>query len=278
MYSVNQPGATRRRQFLSLLVGLAMLLWGAIAAAAPALSADAAILVDAATGEVLYEKNADKREYPASLTKMMTCILALENGRPDRIVQVSRYAAAVESTRLEPGDRLRFQDLLAQMMLVSDNGAATAIGESLAGGDIAVFVRRMNEEAGTLDMRGTHFVNANGMPDGKHYTTARDLAKLARYAMQNEKFRRLVGTGERNVYFVAPAGHKEFLENTNELLRSYPGCTGIKTGWTRAAQGCVAVAAQRGGRELIAIVLHSDDQDTRFAEGAALLDYGFSQR
>ena len=279
MYSFRKPYGALSRQAISLALGLTLLLWAAVAAAAaPAITADAAILVDAATGEVLYEKNADKREYPASLTKMMTCILALEQGRPDRVVRVSSNAANVESTYLKPGDRMRFGDLLAQMMLASDNGAATAIGESLAQGDIKKFAQRMNEEARSLGMERTHFVNANGMPDTNHYTTARDFSKLACYAMKNEQFRRLVGTKQRNIYYITPSGHKEFLENTNKLLHSYPGCTGIKTGWTRAAQGCLAVAAQRDGRELIAIVLHSQDGSTRFTEGAALLDYGFSKK
>lgn len=269
----------RFRQKAALLIMLITLLCltSLASAAAPEITADAAIVIDAETNEILYEKNIDKREYPASMTKIMTCILALENGRMDKIIEASANAADVESTRLYPGYRLRMQDMLMQMMLISDNGCATAVGESLADGDIHYFAGMMNDKAASLGMNSTHFVNANGMPDENHYTTARDMATLARYAFQNEQFRRIVGTNAYNVYYVQPAGHKEFCENTNELLTSYSGCIGGKTGWTRAARACLTTAARRNGRELIAVVMHSYDDDTRFSEAAALLDYGFAQ-
>src|SRR5574344_641464 len=127
------------------------------AAAEPQVSAEAAILVEASTGRVLYEKNADKREYPASMTKMMTCILALENGKMDRIVEVSSNAANVECTELQPGWQLRMGDMLRQMMMISDNGCATAVGESLAGGDIDYFAMLMNRKAQDLGMTHSHF-------------------------------------------------------------------------------------------------------------------------
>ena len=245
-------------------------------AQAPILTADAAILIDARTGQVLYEKNADKREYPASMTKMMTCILALEKSSPDQLVTVSRYAADVECTRLYPGYTLRMADILQQMMMISDNGAATAVGEAV-GGDEATFAAMMNEKAQAIGAVNTHFVNMNGMPDANHYSTARDMAKIAAYAMHNDAFRQIVGTKAKNIYYIAPQGHKTYCVNTNELLESYPGCTGIKTGWTSAARGCLSAAAKRGDKELIAVVMHSDDDETRFSEAAALLDYGFEQ-
>ena len=255
-----------------------LFLWQAVAfAAAPEISADAAIVVDRGTGAVLYEKNADKQEYPASMTKIMTCLLAIESGRPDRVIEVSPEAADVESTRMRAGDQVRLTDLLTQMMLISDNGAATAIGEALADGDIHYFAELMNRRAESLGMTSTHFVNANGMPDADHYTTARDYARLATVAFANEKFRAIVGTQAKNIYYIRPAGRVEYCVNTNELLTSYPGCVGGKTGWTNAARGCLTVAADRDGHELIAIVFHSNDDETRFQEAAALLDYGFSQ-
>lgn len=267
-----------RQKTAILIMLITMLCLTSLAsAAAPAVTADAAIVVDANTNEILYEKNIDKREYPASMTKIMTCILALENGRMDRIIETSANAADVESTRLHSGYRLRMQDMLMQMMLISDNGCATAVGESLAGGDIHYFAEMMNGKAAALGMNSTHFVNANGMPDENHYSTARDMATLARYAFQNEKFRQIVGTSAYTVYYIQPAGRTAYCENTNDLLTTYPGCIGGKTGWTRAARGCLTVAAQRNGRELITVVMHSYDDDTRFSEAAALLDYGFAQ-
>ena len=266
-----------KRIYTALLSLVLLLVWSAVAmAAAPDITADAAIVIDEATGQVLYEKNADKREYPASMTKIMTCILALEKSSPDQLVTVSRYAADVECTRLNPGYTLRMADILQQMMMISDNGAATAVGEAV-GGDEATFAAMMNEKAQAIGAVNTHFVNMNGMPDANHYSTARDMAKIAAYAMHNDAFRQIVGTKAKNIYYIAPQGHKTYCRNTNELLESYPGCTGIKTGWTSAARGCLSAAAKRGDKELIAVLMHSDDDETRFSEAAALLDYGFEQ-
>lgn len=277
LYRVTKVKNIFKRIFTINIVALLLVvaLAGNALAAAPTISADAAIVVDLATGDTLYEKNADKREYPASTTKVMTCLLALESNRTNRIVQVSANAADVESTWLGGGERVRLADLLTQMMLVSDNGAATAVGESLAGGDIDYFALMMNRRAAELGATATHFVNANGMPDANHYTTARDLAKIGRAAFAREDFRSIVARSTANVYYIEPA-KKCFWETTNELLTTYPGCIGGKTGWTNAARGCLMVAAARDDRELLAIVLHSDDTDTRFSEAAALLDYGFS--
>ena len=134
----------------------------------------------------------------------------------------------------------------------------------------------MNQKAAEIGAKNTHFVNPNGMPDPAHYSTARDMAKIAAYWMRNEKFRTIVSTPAKNVYYLKPRGYVEFCENTNDLLTTYPGCTGIKTGYTRAAQGCLAAAAKRGDKEYIVIVMHSQDTKTRFTEAAALLDYAFS--
>lgn len=261
---------------------LAVIFWigsylPAWAAAPPDITADAAIVVDENTGEVLYEKNPDKREYPASMTKIMTCLLAVENGNLQRIVEVSDRAADVECTRLRPGYRARMSTLLLQMMMISDNGCATAVGESLSAGDVQDFARLMNRRAKELGAVNTHFVNANGMPDPNHYSTARDMADIACYAMHNKIFRHIVGTEHATVSYLSPAGHTEYCVNTDDLLRDYPGCTGGKTGWTRSARGCLMAAAARNGRELLTVVMHSQDEETRFSEAEALLDYGFQQ-
>ena len=160
-------------------------------AQAPILTADAAILIDARTGQVLYEKNADKREYPASMTKMMTCILALEKGNPLKTIAISANAANVESTELRGGEWIRLTDLTYQMMLISDNGAASAIAEAI-GGNVNHFASMMNEKARAIGATGTHFVNANGMPDEDHYSTARDMAKIAQYGLRNKEDRKSV--------------------------------------------------------------------------------------
>lgn len=239
------------------------------------MTADAAILINAKTGEVLYEKNGDKREYPASMTKMMTCILSVESGKSDLAVTITPFAADVESTRVRPGEQVRLRDLTRQMMLISDNGAALAIAETL-GGSEEKFARMMNTKAREIGAFHTNFVNPNGMPDANHYSTAHDIALIAAYGLRNPEFRKIVGTKASTIYYLQPTGYKTYCENTNALLYDYPGCTGLKTGWTRAAKGCLAASAVRGDTELIAVVMHSDDEETRALEAAALLDYGFA--
>ena len=235
-------------------------------AQAPILTADAAILIDARTGQVLYEKNADKREYPASMTKMMTCILALERGNPLKTIAVSANAANVESTELCGGEWIRLGDLTYQMMLISDNGAATAIAEAI-GGNVNHFASMMNEKARAIGAVGTHFVNANGMPDEDHYSTARDMAKIAQYGLRNKEFRQIVSTKSKQVHYERPSKNLP-CTNTNHLLFTYDGAIGVKTGYTRAAQGCLTAAATRNGRTLIAVIMHAG-WDSRFAEAAA---------
>lgn len=245
-------------------------------AEAPTIIADAAIVIDSATGETVYEKNADKREYPASMTKMLTCIIGLENGVPDRIVRISPLAVDVECTRLRVGKELFFQDLLKQMILISDNGAALAVGEVI-GGNQEAFAEIMNRKAIEIGAVHSHFVNPNGMPDDQHYSTARDMAKIAAYGMKNAKFRELVSTPAKSIYYLKPQGYVEYCENTNELLQSYPGCNGIKTGYTRAAQWCLAASAQRDDREYIVVIMHAQSDEDRYHDAAALLDYAFSK-
>lgn len=259
-----------------LAVLLLLLLESLASAQAPEISADAAIVVDAQDGRTLYEKNADERHYPASMTKIMTCTLALEQNRPARIVEASADAADVECTRLHTGNQLRMQDLLTQMMLISDNGCATAAGESMAQGDIGYFAELMNRKAKAIGMLHTHFVNANGMPDDDHYTTARDMSILMRYALKNPAFRRIIGTRTADISYVRPAGRVEHCVNTNELLGTYAGMEGGKTGWTSAAGGCFTGVAKRNGHELVVVVMHAPDDEARFRDAARLLDYGFS--
>lgn len=240
----------------------------------PKITADAAILVDMDTGGIIYAKNADKREYPASTTKIMTAILSLENGDNNRSVMVSPYAAWVESTGLWAGQSMRQFEMMELMLLESDNGAATALGESIAGSE-AAFSAMMNNKARELGMNDTHFINANGMPDDNHYSTVRDMAKLSQYAMQNTLFRRVVASPKIVMPDWENPGQFYEAENTNELLETYPGCIGLKTGYTNAAGGCLVSAAERDGKRILCVVFKSEDVDARFSDSSALLDYGF---
>jgi len=243
--------------------------------AVPRVTADAVMVVDNKTGNVLYEKNADKREYPASLTKVMTAILVLEDNHNDRNVKVSREAGNTPYASFAyTGQVIRQFDMLTQMLLLSDNVAASALAEAV-GGNQRNFVRMMNNKARDIGAVSTHFVNPHGLTDYDHYTTARDVFKIANYAMKNPLFRRIVGTKSMYVNSVYPPGETLFCENTNDLVYDYDGCIGVKTGWTNAAKGCLISAAQRKNNEVMVVLLHSDSMESRFTEAAKLLDYGF---
>jgi len=262
-----------RRPACFLLVVIACLSWPgqARAAAEPDLTATAAVLMEAGTGQLLYDRRAGAELPPASTTKVLTAILALELGRLDAPVKVSRYAAATPgaSIYLQTGEVLPLIDLVKGALINSGNDAAVAIAESLAGTE-ADFAWLMNRKARQLGAYHTHFVNPNGLPAPGHYTTARDLALMARYGLGNSLFRRLVATVSDQI--PAPDGWR-YLYNTNRLLGTYPGADGVKTGTTDAAGQCLVASATRQGRQLIAVVLGSCD---RYADTRALLDYGFN--
>ena len=255
---------------------LAFLLLSAKAGAAEniQITAASAILIEASTGRVLYEKAADVPRFPASTTKMMTCVLAIEEGDLSSILTVSRTAAETEDTEVGAGDRFVLAELVAEMMLRSDNGAAVAIAEDLAG-SVGSFAAHMNEKAKAIGAKDTHFVNPNGLPNPAHVSTAHDIARIAAYGMKNPKFRSFVGAKEREITWVTPEKKRALMANTNRLLSTYEGATGIKTGYTNAAGGCLAASARRGGVELIAVVLGAADEEARFTDAAKLLDMGF---
>lgn len=262
-----------RRLACGLLLIIGCLFWSGTAEAAgePFLTAPAAVLMEASTGQVLYEHGAREERPPASTTKIMTAILALELGRLDAPVKVSSYAAATPgaSIYLTTGEIVTLGDLVKGALLNSGNDATVAIAESLAGTE-ADFAWLMNRKARQVGAFHTHFNNPHGLTDPAHYTTAYDLALMARYALGNPVFRRLVATQEDQI--PAPDGVR-YLYNTNRLLGSYPGADGVKTGTTDAAGQCLVASATREGRQLIAVVLGSSD---RYADARALLDYGFS--
>lgn len=243
--------------------------------------AEAALIMDAANGQVLYEKNSNRSMYPASTTKILTAIIALEKTRPDDVVTVPREACLVDGSRigLQEGERITMENLLYALMLESANDAAVAIADHIAG-SVPEFAVMMNEKAQSLGAKSSNFVNPNGLPNDEHFTTARDLAVISRYAMENPKFRELVGTKfkviSRPTADRSKGPPQEHLWNLNKHLRLYEGATGVKTGYTSVAGECLVASARREGRELIAVVLKSQGTD-RFTEARILLDYGFSQ-
>lgn len=240
----------------------------------PPIDAQAAIVMDAETKAILYEKQPNKRMFPASTTKIMTFMLAQQLGSPNSIVSVSSKAAGCEGSSLDlaKGDQLSLRDLLYGLMLVSGNDAAEAVAEHISG-SIPRFVHQMNEKAAMLGARSTHFVNPHGLPDNRHYTTAYDLALLTAHALQNPEFTQISGTKSIAIRFLD--GKTRRLTNTNRLLGTYPGVNGGKTGYTKAAGDCLVATAQREGVRLIVVVLNDDE---RWSDARNLLDFGFAQK
>ena len=274
---------------------LALLLCGALLASAftlpamaetitPATQADfdlpcqAAILVDLGTGTVLYEKNADEQRAIASITKVMTLLLtfqALEAGRVQLtdIVPVSEHAYGMGGSQiwLEPGEQLTLEEMLKAICISSANDAAVAVAEYIGGSEDA-FVQQMNAEAARLGMTGTHFENACGLDETGHLSTARDVAVMSREMLLHHTEIADYCT----IWTDTLRGGGPQLVNTNKLLRSYGGITGLKTGTTGGAGVCISASAERDGLGLVAVILGAPSSKDRFDAARTLLDYGFA--
>lgn len=237
------------------------------------LSAEAWMLVDDSTGFIISQKNADKKLFIASITKMMTCLLALENGNMDDTLFITKDVFVTRDSWVKVGDGYRLGDLIYEMMLMSDNNSACAVAKHI-GGDTLTFCNMMNQKALYLGMDSTHFANPNGMPNDSNYSCASDLIRLSRYSMCDSTFAAIVGTAEADLPLI-DGRHFPCL-NTNQLLTTYDGCIGIKTGFTRQAGNCLASAATRDGSTLYLVLLGSRSRSSRFKESAVLLDYGFN--
>jgi D-alanyl-D-alanine carboxypeptidase (penicillin-binding protein 5/6) len=237
-----------------------------------AVTADAAVLMDVATGDVLFDKQAHKRRPPASTTKIMTAILGFELGRSDEIVTVSQKAAAVgESTlHLDPGEKITLYELITGALIKSGNDACVAIAEHIAGSE-EQFINLMNRKALALGAQDTHFENTNGLPCKEHYSTAYDLALLARHGLQIPQFASIIRQKETEIHFLEPDVLMD-LRNTNKLLWNYPYADGVKTGTTTAAGKCLVASATKGGRQILVVVLNAPD---RFGDAKKLLEWGF---
>ncbi|NLG84230.1 MAG: D-alanyl-D-alanine carboxypeptidase [Firmicutes bacterium] len=239
---------------------------------APYVSAASAVLLEATTGTILYAKNEHVRRAPASTTKIVTALIALERGDLRSLVTVGPRAGWTpgSSVGLRPGDRLSLGELLQGLMLSSGNDAGVAIAEHVARSE-EEFVRLMNLRAREFGAFNTNFRNPHGLPALGHYTTAFDLALITRYALRHPTFARLVRTREEELQWAV--GERRLpLTNTNRLLWSFAGADGVKTGTTSEAGHCLVASATRDGRQLIAVVLRSAD---RWHDAATLLAYGF---
>lgn len=261
-----------RTKIISLILTLALGAGAAIPISALSVSAGSAIVIEASTGRVVYEKDADARRPMASTTKIMTALVALEAGDTSRTVSVSGEAVGVEgsSVYLETGDKLSLDDLVWALMLESANDAAAAIAIEVAG-SIEAFAGLMNAKAAELGLTNTHFTNPHGLDDPDHYTTARDLARLAAYALENPRFREIVSTYRHTISI---GDETRYLLNHNKMLKQYDGAIGVKTGYTRVSGRCLVSAAERDGVTLVAVTLNAPDD---WNDHRAMLDAGFGQ-
>ena len=242
-------------------------------------NADSALLMDTATGTILYAKNADQALPPASVTKIMTLLLFMEEIEAGNIsledeVTVSEYAASMGGSQvfLEPGECMKAEELLKCVIIASANDAAVTLAEKIAGSEEA-FVSRMNERAAELGMTNTHFENATGLDDDttKHLTSAYDIALMSRELLKHPKI-----TQYSTIWMDTIRDGAFGLTNTNRLIRFYNGATGLKTGSTSRAGFCMSATAMREGLHLIAVIMGADTRDTRNETAKQLLDYGFA--
>ncbi len=236
-------------------------------------SAASACLMEAESGVVLYEKDADTRRPMASTTKIMTALVAIEENDLTRMVAVPKEAVGVEgsSVYLVANERLTMEQLLYALMLESANDAATAIAV-LTAGSVEEFAILMNRKAADLGLADTAFENPHGLDGEGHYTTARDLAKLTAYALKDETFRRIASTYKQTIPLNGDQGTR-VLVNHNRLLRSYEGCLGVKTGFTKRSGRCLVTAAEREGVTLVAVTLNASND---WNDHKRMLDHGFA--
>ena len=258
------------RKFIDILLSAATLIGFIQPTAAVAVSAESAIVIEASTGRVVFEKDADSRRPMASTTKIMTALIALEAGDTARQVSVSGEAVGVEgsSVYLKTGDNLTLDDLVWALMLESANDAAAAIAIEVAG-SVAAFAEKMNAKASEIGLSSTHFTNPHGLDNEDHYTTARDLAKLAACALRNPRFREIVSTYKHTINV---GNETRYLLNHNKMLKLYDGAIGVKTGYTKHSGRCLVSAAERDGVTLIAVTLNAPDD---WNDHRAMLDCGF---
>ena len=268
------------KKLAALALATALLASPALAAegAEPEVSAPAAVLMEKRTGTVLFASGEDERRAPASVTKVMTLLLAAEAVERgdialEDVVTASQRAQSMGGSQiwLEAGEEMSVSELIKCVAVVSANDCAVALAEHIAGSE-AAFVERMNARAAELGLQNTHFTNCTGLfDDPEHYTSALDLAVMSRELLGREWIKDYT-----TIWTDSVRGGEFGLANTNKLLRSLPGCTGLKTGWTTAAGYCVAASAEREGTEYVAVIMGAESSESRNADAAALIEYGFA--
>ncbi len=271
-----------RITLLCLIVVLVVALKPSASVAGPRVSAPRYVLMEVSSGQVLYESGSGEKAYPASTTKILTALVALSKTELSDRLTVPEEARKAGGSQifLTPGSQMTVEDALYALMLSSANDSAVALAYKVSGG-IDAFAKEMNEAARNAGATGSNFTNPHGLPDDNHYTTALDLALVSRAALKMAAFGRIAGTQTREITINGPGSNgtamrKETLTNHNQMLGWYDGCTGIKNGFTQQSLHTIVASAQRGDRELIAVVLGSSSSSGLWRDAAALLDYGFS--
>jgi len=240
-----------------------------------------AVIIDADSGTIIYEKNAHEKLPPASITKIMTMLLVMEAIRDEKIkltdlVRTSSNAASMGGSQifLEEGEEMSVDDMLKGVAMASGNDASVALAEKIAGTE-GQFAKLMNDRAKELGMNNTHFQNSNGLPVADHYSSAYDIALVSRELMKHEHI--INYTGKYQDYLRKDSEKPFWLVNTNKLVRFYPGADGIKTGYTSEAKFCLSASATRDGMRVIAVVMGAPNTKVRNAEVSQMLDYSFAQ-
>ena len=266
---------------LTIIVGQISIVFADTKEAKLDISSKSAVLMDASTGKILYEKNSHEKLPPASVTKVMTMLLiceALESGKikEDDDVQISEVASRMGGSQifLEPGEIQKVDTLLKSIAVASANDACVAMAEYV-GGSVEEFVVLMNKRAKELGMNDTNFVNTNGLPVDNHYTSAYDIALMSKELLKHKKISKYLTTWMDEVV-VGKKQAKIGISNTNKLVKHYQGATGVKTGFTQQAKYCLSASALRNNTHLIAVTLCAETSPIRFKDATNLLNYGFA--
>lgn len=241
----------------------------------PIINSRSAVIYDRVSGEVIWGKDENSQRKMASTTKIMTSLVVIENVKDlSQVVTISNKAAGIGGSRLglHAGDKITVNDLLYGLMLESGNDCAIALGEYV-GNTVENFVSIMNEKSKQLGLNNTHFVTVNGLDADEHYTTAVELAKLTDYALENDKFKNIVGAKN---YTVTINGYGKAIDNTNELLGYLDGVYGVKTGFTNGANRCLVTSIKRGNMDLISVVLGADTKKDRTKDSIEIIEYAYA--
>lgn len=243
--------------------------------------AKSAVLIERDTGTILYDKNSEEKLPPASMTKIMTMLLimeALEKNqiKMDEMVRTSEYAASMGGSQifLEPGEEMTVEQMLKGIAIGSGNDASVAMAEKIAGSN-EEFVSMMNKKVKELGLKNTHFKNPTGLPEPDHYSSAHDMAIMAKELLKYEEITNF--TGKYEAYLRENTDKKFWLVNTNRLVKFYPGVDGVKTGFTNEAKYCLTATAKKGDMRVIAVVFGADTPKERNSQVTKMLDYAFSQ-